>query len=93
MVEPKKRLAASALRYDPENGEFPEVVASGQGNIAEKIIQLAEEAGLPVRQDPMLAEALSGLQLGDQIPPELYMAVAEALVWAWQSDQKLRKLG
>jgi len=85
-----KPRKATALRYDPEKNPVPEVLASGQGLVAEKIIQLAQESGLPIREDPMLAEALSGLQLSEEIPPELYLAIAEALVWAWNADQKLK---
>lgn len=81
------KKTASALKY--EKGEsVPTLIASGQGEIADKIIELAEEAGIPVRHDPILAGALSTLQLGSEVPPELYIAVAEALIWAWRLDQK-----
>lgn len=78
---------ASALKY--EQGEsVPTLVATGQGDFADKIIALAEEAGIPIRQDPVLAQALSSLQMGSEVPPELYIAVAEALVWAWRLDNQ-----
>jgi flagellar biosynthesis protein len=57
-------------------------VAAGRGHIAEKIIEAAKEAGVPVREDQLLAEALAALDLGTEVPEELYRAVAEALVWA-----------
>jgi flagellar biosynthesis protein len=86
--EPPKR--ATALRYT-EGSEAPEVVATGRGEIARKILEAAEEAGVPVRRDPALVEALSKLEVGRMIPPELYVAVAEALVWAYRLDAKASK--
>ena len=74
---------ATALRY-AEGSESPEVVATGAGELARKILEAAEEAGVPVRRDPALVEALSKLDVGRMIPPELYVAVAEALVWAYR---------
>jgi flagellar biosynthesis protein len=78
---------ATALRY-VEGSEAPGVVATGTGELAEKILETAEAAGVPVRQDPALVEALSKLDVGRMIPPELYVAVAEALVWAYRLDAK-----
>jgi len=76
---------ATALRYT-EDSDAPEVVATGAGEIARKILAAAEEAGVPVRQDAALVEALAKLEVGQAIPPELYVAVAEALVWAYRLD-------
>jgi flagellar biosynthesis protein len=84
MPEHKPRRA-TALRYTKDS-DAPEVVATGAGEIAKKIVAAAEEAGVPVRQDPALVEALSKLDVGQTIPPELYVAVAEALVWADRLD-------
>jgi flagellar biosynthesis protein len=83
----EKRRRATALRY-AEGSEAPEVVATGAGEIARKILEAAEAAGVPVRQDAALVEALSKLDVGRTIPPELYTAVAEALVWAYRLDAK-----
>jgi flagellar biosynthesis protein len=85
--EPPKRARATALRY-AEGSEAPEVVATGAGEVARKIVEAAEAAGVPVRQDAALVEALSKLDVGRTIPPELYVAVAEALVWAYRLDAK-----
>ena len=76
------RKSAAGLRYD--RGEAPLVVAAGRGHVAERIVALAREAGVPVREDPVLAEALAALELDREVPPELYRAVAEALLWAWR---------
>jgi flagellar biosynthesis protein len=81
--ERARRPAASALRYTEGSGA-PEVVASGRGLIAERIVAAAKEAGIPIREDAVLAEALAALEVGSEIPQELYRAVAEALVWAYR---------
>jgi flagellar biosynthesis protein len=73
---------AAALRYDGKDAA-PTVIATGRGAIADRILAAAREAGVPVREDQLLAEALAALELGTEVPPELYQAVAEALVWAY----------
>jgi flagellar biosynthesis protein len=84
MPTPRRaRPAATALRYAEGSGA-PEVVATGRGVIAERILAAAREAGIPVREDALLAEALAVLEVGSEIPQELYTAVAEALVWAYR---------
>jgi flagellar biosynthesis protein len=88
--EPPRR--ATALRYT-EGSDAPEVVATGRGEIARKILEAAEDAGVPVRKDPALVEALSKLDVGQAIPPELYVAVAEALVWAYRLAARASKAG
>jgi flagellar biosynthesis protein len=88
--EPPRR--ATALRYT-DGSDAPEVVATGRGEIARKILEAAEDAGVPVRKDPALVEALSKLDVGQAIPPELYVAVAEALVWAYRLDARASKAG
>lgn len=81
--EPRR---AAALHY--EGTGAPRVVASGRGHVAERIVDLARQAGVAVREDPALAEALSKLDLGPEIPEALYHAVAEALAWAYGLDVK-----
>lgn len=85
-----KRKHAAALRYDKDAGGAPKVVAAGAGHIADRIMELARENGVPIREDAALAEALAKLQLQLDIPPDLYAAVAEALVWAYALDQRAR---
>jgi flagellar biosynthesis protein len=86
----EKPKRAAALRYDSEGGGAPKVVASGSGHVADRILALAKEHGVPVREDAALAEALARLQLDLEIPPELYAAVAETLVWAYALDARAR---
>jgi len=87
MSPPEKR--AAALRY--EGSGAPKVVAAGRGHIAARIIEEAKAAGVPIRDDAALAESLARLELSTEIPEELWVAVAEALVWAHRVD--LRDLG
>lgn len=85
MPEQPERRRATALRYE-QGRHAPEVVATGAGLIADRIIAAAREAGVPVRHDPALAEALAALDLGDEVPPALWTAVAETLAWAYRLD-------
>lgn len=80
---PTGRKTAAALRYEGGKGA-PTIVASGRGELADKILAAAKAAGVPVREDELLAEALSALEVGSLVPEELYVAVAEALVWAYR---------
>ncbi len=81
---------ATALSYE-QGQTAPQVVASGRGLIAERIVAAARESGVPVRSDPALAQALSALDLGDEVPEALYRAVAEALAWAYKLDAQTRR--
>lgn len=67
----------------------PTIAATGQGLMADEILALAERHGVPVEHDPVLAAALAGLRVGDQIPPELYQAIAELLVFLYDLDTRL----
>ena len=86
-----KPRQAIALSYDPVD-DAPKVVASGTGAIAEKIIQKAQEADVPVHRDDKLADTLSRLEIGDAIPPELYEVVAEILVFVDAMDKIKAKI-
>ena len=88
MSKPEKPRRAAALRYDKENAGAPKVVAAGAGLVADRIVELAREQGVPVREDPALAEALARLELEQEIPSELFVAVAEVLVWAYGLEPK-----
>jgi flagellar biosynthesis protein len=78
---------AVALRYEEGSGA-PRVTASGRGLVAENIEKLAEQAGVALYRDPQLARLLADVDLGTEIPPSLYIAVAEviAFVWSLQPD-------
>lgn len=87
---PRREKRAAALRYESGTDAAPKVVAAGRGLIAERIVAEARAAGIPVRDDAALAEALAGLDLGANVPEELYRAVAEALAWAYRLEGKAR---
>lgn len=86
--EPRPR--AVALSYDPENDEAPRVVASGSGIIAEEIISLAHEHGVPIHDDPLLVEALAALDIDAVIPPELYKVIAEVFAYIVRIHERVR---
>ena len=79
MSPPRKRPVAVALTYDAPNA--PRVVASGRGQIGQKIIEAAEAHGVPIEKNAVLAEALSTIELETEIPERLYVAVAEILAF------------
>lgn len=86
MEKKEKPKQAIALEYDPKE-DAPKVVASGRGILAEKIINKAKEADIPIHQDDKLANTLSRLEIGEMIPPELYEVVAEILVFVDAMDK------
>lgn len=91
MSKPEKPRRAAALRYDREQAGAPKVIAAGAGLIADRIVEIAREQGVPVREDPALAEALARLELEQEIPTELFVAVAEVLVWAYGLEPNQRR--
>lgn len=88
MSQDEKRRKAAAVSYDVERDAAPNVLASGRGKIAEKIIEAAREAGIPVQEDAALAEVLANIEPGENIPPETYRAVAEILVFLYKLDRE-----
>ncbi|GAB6040249.1 EscU/YscU/HrcU family type III secretion system export apparatus switch protein [Endothiovibrio diazotrophicus] len=72
---------AVALEYDGRGA--PKVTAKGTGELAEQILQLARENEIPLHEDPILSEVLAQIDLGNQIPPALYLAVAEVIAFAY----------
>lgn len=79
---------AVALRYAPATGAAPELVAKGEGFMAQEILRVARENDVPLRQDPALAGALATLDVGARIPPELFRAVAEVLAFVYKMNGK-----
>ena len=78
---------AVALHYDQKGA--PTVLATGEGEIARLIKERAEAAGVPLVEDPKLSYLLSKIPLGDEIPPELYRAVAEVLVFVLRLEKSI----
>lgn len=82
------RKKAAALRYDQEKDYAPKIIGSGQGFVAESIIEEAKKNHIPTLEDPTLVELLSELNINQTIPEELYQAVAEVFAFIYQTDQK-----
>jgi len=80
-------LRAIALQYDGDNA--PTVTASGEGAIAEEILRIAREHNIPLKEDSLLAELLSDLNLGEEIPPMLYRVIAEVIAYAYLVSGKV----
>lgn len=75
---------AVALRYDKDKDTAPRVIAKGRGEIAKKIIEIADAHNLPRYEDKNLVQLLEALELETEIPPELYRAVAEVLAFVYR---------
>lgn len=82
---------AVAISYEPGEGA-PKILATGKGEVADKIIEKAKENDVPLYKDNKLADTLSKLKIGDAIPPELYEVVAEILVFVDDMDRLKAKL-
>jgi flagellar biosynthesis protein len=82
----QKRSMAAALSYDPVSSEPPVVLATGTGLLAEEIVRIAKENGVPLYEDAALVEALARLDCSTAIPRELYAVVAEVLAFVYRVD-------
>lgn len=85
VARPAKR--AAALQYRPGDGA-PVIVASGMGHLAEKIVEVASDSGVPVYEDTSLATVLTQMELGREIPEELYQAVVDIYLYFLNFDPK-----
>ncbi len=83
-----KTPKAVALRYDKDKDHAPRVIATGRGEIAEKIIDIARAHNLPLYEDKNLVQLLEALELETEIPSELYRAVAEVLAFIYKLNGK-----
>ena len=88
MAKVNKRRKAVSLKYHKDNDAAPRVTAKGQGIVAERIIALAKEAGVPIHEDQDLVEILERLDLYQEILPETYVVVAEILAWVYRLNAK-----
>ncbi len=85
-----KRRKAAALQYDIERDHAPVVLAKGENLVADKIVEIAAEAEIPIVEDAALVSALLVLELGEEIPPELYQSVAKILSFLYNLDKRGR---
>ncbi len=87
----ERPLVATALQYDPERGGAPRVVASGQRKVAEQILAEARKHNISIYEDSALTAALSNVNLGEEIPEELYRVVAEVLAYVYRVADRYKK--
>lgn len=90
-MENNKPKTAVALQYN-KGDAAPKVIATGKGAVADRIIDEANKADVPLYEDAKLAKTLSKLEIGDVIPEELYGVVAEILVFVDKMDKIKNKL-
>jgi len=88
----EKIQRAVALKYQPKSDNAPKVIAKGRGKVAEKIIEVAKKNNIFIHDDPDLVEALSQLDIHEEIPNELYSVVAEllAFIYSINSGEKFQ---
>ena len=84
----KSRNRAAALTYDQDNRGAPVLAAFGEGYVAEKILEVAKESGVPIHKDPSLSSMLSKLSIGDEISEDMYEAVAKVLAYLAEIDRR-----
>lgn len=89
----KNKMAekAVALLYDRDRGGAPQVVASGRGEIAARIVETARQSGVQVVEDPDLLEVLARVPVGQEIPDDLYQAVAEVLAFVYRVNGRWKE--
>jgi len=91
-MDPSTKKQAVALRYEPKKDRAPKITGNGRGYLAEKILELARQHDIPIRQDKNLLQILSRLDLHQEVPPEVYKAVAEILAFIYRlSNRKLSR--
>ncbi|WP_062108974.1 EscU/YscU/HrcU family type III secretion system export apparatus switch protein [Bacillus niameyensis] len=83
----KKGPSAAVLRYDEAEGGAPQVVAQGTGAMAVKIMEMAKEHGVHMQEDPSLVSHLLDIDLGSNVPPQLYTVIAEILLLIEEMDR------
>jgi len=75
------------LTYKPDSDAAPKIAAKGKGVVAEKIIAIAKDHGIPIKDDPDLVAVLATLDIDREIPPELYKAIAEIFAFIYRVNQ------
>jgi len=89
--EPLRRFQAAALQYDQARHEAPVLVAKGSGAVAERILELAQKHGIPLQRDPELLQILMKLEINQEIPENIFHAVAEILAMVYRANRNLRE--
>ena len=81
-------IKAAALKYKAYEDNAPKVIAKGKGKLAEQIIKKAKEFDVPLFQNEALADMLLNVEVGEEIPPELYKAVVEVFIWLRKLEER-----
>ena len=89
--KPGNQTRAVAIRFEEGKDQAPQVIAQGKGAIANRIIELAQKNGIPLQEDPLLVENLLDMDLGDNIPPQLYLAIADILLMISELENSVRE--
>ena len=87
---PKKAARVVALRHAAGDEAAPGGVAKGRGDIGQRILDVAAKHGIPVREDADLLELLTLCEVGEEIPVELYSAVAQLLAYLYRINEERR---
>jgi flagellar biosynthesis protein len=88
MGQEPRRLKAVALRYKAGEDAAPRIAAKGQGSVADKILHMAKQHDIPIREDRNLLQMLTTLDLDQEIPPSVYRAVAEILAFLYRLSNR-----
>lgn len=88
----KKQKKAVALKYQPHRDRAPKVSAKGSGRVAERIIEIAKEHDIPVKDDADLVEVLAKLDIEQEVPAEVYVVVAELLAFVYTLNSGKKKI-
>lgn len=86
------KKTAVAVSYNKEKDSAPKITAKGKGAVADKIIELARKNNIPMHEDPDMIEVLSKLDLGQEIPADLYKLIAEVLVYVYRANNKVKTI-
>lgn len=81
-----KHKKTVALKYNKNTDQAPKIIATGKGSIAEKIIKKAREENIPIKEDKDIVQVLAELNIGDEIPKELYTVIAEILSFFYKLE-------
>jgi len=92
MKQKLRKNSAVSLKYRPKSDSAPRVTAKGKGKIAEKIIKIAKEHDIYIHEDPDLIEVLSKLDINEEIPPDLYLVVAELLAFVYSLNRNMSSI-
>jgi len=92
MKQKLRKNSAVSLKYRPKSDSAPRVTAKGKGKIAEKIIKIAKEHDIYIHEDPDLIEVLSKLDINEEIPPDLYLVVAELLAFVYSLNNNMSSI-